>query len=43
MKLRLSIVQVSGVEIVTLPYGKVQLKGGGIHRSASPPIRGPVE
>jgi len=32
-----------GVEIVTLPYDKVQLNGGGIHCSTSPLIRDPVD
>jgi N-dimethylarginine dimethylaminohydrolase len=32
-----------GVEIVTLPYDKVQLNGGGIHCSTCPLIRDPVE
>jgi N-dimethylarginine dimethylaminohydrolase len=31
-----------GVEIVTLPYDKVQLNGGGIHCSTCPLIRDPV-
>lgn len=32
-----------GVEIVTLPYDKVQLNGGGIHCSTCPLIRDPVD
>jgi len=31
-----------GVEIVTLPYDRVQLNGGGIHCSTCPLIRDPV-
>lgn len=32
-----------GVEIITLPYDKVQLNGGGIHCSTCPLIRDPVD
>jgi len=32
-----------GIEIVTLPYDKVQLNGGGIHCSTCPLIRDPVD
>lgn len=32
----------AGVEIVTLPYDKVQLNGGGIHCSTCPLVRGPI-
>ena len=32
-----------GVEIVTLPYDKVQLNGGGIHCSTGPLIRDSVD
>jgi len=32
-----------GVEIVTLPYDKVQLNGGGIHCSTCPLIRDPAD
>ena len=31
-----------GVEVVTVPYDKVQLNGGGIHCSTCPLVRDPV-
>jgi N-dimethylarginine dimethylaminohydrolase len=32
-----------GVEVIQIPYDKVQLNGGGIHCSTSPLIRDPIE
>ena len=37
-----AVLEAEGVEIVTVPYDKVQLNGGGIHCSTSPLIRDSV-
>ena len=38
----LDALNAAGIEMVTLPYDKMQLNGGGIHCSTSPLVRDPL-